>query len=184
MGTDCISHCSKYSESWMINHETIWKKYCRPFASNMLWWMYGVRKIHYSMRKQLQHAAWLHGGLRQFFGPQVGTLVPLNLLAAAFTHSHSDTSMRMVHGYSSLGLLIGVYRSVALIFIQLNLGRKLLASFLLTVNIIFLYINTWIAVKGMGIPYGRMFHVLLAILLTVNFVATSQSHKKLWLATR
>jgi len=87
--------------------------------------------------------------------------------------------MRMLHGYSSLGLLIGVYSSVALIFIQLNLGRKLLASFLLTVNIIFLYINTWIAVKGMGIPYGRMFHVLLAILLTVNFVATSQSHKKL-----
>ena len=141
--------------------------------------MYGVRKIHYSMRKQLQNAAWLHGGLRQFFGPQVGTLVPLNLLAAAFTHSHSDTSMRMLHGYSSLGLLIGVYSSVALIFIQLNLGRKLLASFLLTVNIIFLYINTWIAVKGMGIPYGRLFHVLLAILLTVNFVATSQSHKKL-----
>jgi len=85
----------------------------------------------------------------------------------------------MLHGYSSLGLLIGVYSSVALIFIQLNLVRKLLASFLLTVNIIFLYINTWIDVKGMGIPYGRMFHVLLAILLTVNFVATSQSNKKL-----
>ena len=131
------------------------------------------------MRKQLQHAAWLHGGLRHFYDPQVGTLVPLNLLAAAFTHSHSDTSMRMLHGYSSLGLLIGVYSCVTLIFIQLNLARKLLASFLLTINIILLYINTWITVKGMDIPYGRLFHVLLAIILTVNFVATSQSHKKL-----
>jgi len=130
------------------------------------------------MRKQLQHAAWLHGGLRQFFGPQVGTLVPLNLLAAAFTHSHSDTSMRMLHGYSSLGLLIGAYSCVALIFIHLNLARRMLALFLLTINIIFLYINTWITVKGMETPYGRFFHVLLAILLTVNFVATSRSHKK------
>jgi len=141
--------------------------------------MHGALKIYYSMRKQLQHAAWLHGGLRQFFGPQVGTLVPLNLLAAAFTHSHSDTSMRMLHGYSSLGLLIGVYSCVALISIQLNLTRKLLATILLAVNIIFLYVNTWITAKGMGIPYGRLFHVLLAILLTVNFVATNQSHKKL-----
>ena len=85
----------------------------------------------------------------------------------------------MLHGYSSLGLLIGVYSCVTLIFIQLNLARKLLASFLLTINIILLYINTWITIKGMDIPYGRLFHVLLAIILTVNFVATSQSYKKL-----
>ena len=131
------------------------------------------------MRRQLRHAAWLHGGLRQFFGPQVGTLVPLNLLAAAFTHSHSETSMRMLHGYSSLGLLIGVYGCIALVFVQRKLTHKLLASSLLTVNIIFLYINTWITIQGMGIPFGRLFHILLAALLTVNFVATSKSHKNM-----
>ena len=131
------------------------------------------------MKKQLQHAAWLHGGLRQFFGPQVGTLVPLNLLAAAFTHSHSDTSMRMLHGYSSLGLLIGVYGCIALVFVERKMIYKLLATSLLTINIVFLYVNTWITIRGMGIPFGRLFHILLASLLTINFVATSKSHKNL-----
>ena len=131
------------------------------------------------MKQQLQHAAWLHGGLRQFFGPQVGSLVPLNLLAAAFTHSHSDASMRILHGYSSFGLIIGIYGCIALTSLQRRWLHKLLALSLLSINILFLYTNTWIAVNGMGIPFGRQFHFLLAVLLTVNFVATSHSHKSL-----
>ena len=131
------------------------------------------------MKQQLLHAKWLHGGLRQFFGPQVGSLVPLNLLAAAFTHSHSDASMRILHGYSSFGLIIGIYGCIALTSLQRRWLHKLLALSLLSINILFLYTNTWIAVNGMGIPFGRQFHFLLAVLLTVNFVATSHSHKNL-----
>jgi len=106
-------------------------------------------------------------------------LVPLNLLAAAFTHSHSDASMRILHGYSSFGLIIGIYGCIALTSLQRRWLHKLLALSLLSINTLFLYTNTWIAVNGMGIPFGRQFHFLLAVLLTVNFVATSHSHKSL-----
>ena len=129
------------------------------------------------MRNQIKHAAWLHGSPRQFFGPQVGSLVPLNLLAAAFTHSHSDTSMRILHGYSSWGQIIGVYGCIALTYVQHNWPRRLLASSLLSINILFLYVNTWIAVNGMGIPFGKQFHILLAVLLGANFIAINNSHK-------
>ena len=57
------------------------------------------------MNKQLQQAMWLQGNSRHFLGPNVTALVPLNLLAAAFTHSHSDASMRILLGYSYLGLV-------------------------------------------------------------------------------
>ena len=64
------------------------------------------------MNKQLQLAMWLQGNSRQFLGPNVSALVPLNLLAAAFTHSHSDVSMRILHGYSDLGLIFGSFVSI------------------------------------------------------------------------
>ena len=51
---------------------------------------------------------WFFGKAREFFGPEPGALVPLNILAAFFAHEHSDASMRILHGYTSIGLVIGI----------------------------------------------------------------------------
>ena len=94
---------------------------------------------------------------RHFLGPNVTALVPLNLLAAAFTHSHSDVSMRIQHGqhgYSDLGLVFGVYGALVLLLLQSNALKKLLLALLLVCNIAFFVVNTWITVNGMGIPFG------------------------------
>ena len=85
--------------------------------------------------------------------------------------------MRILHGYSSWGQIIGVYGCIALTYVQHNWPRRLLASSLLSINILFLYVNTWIAVNGMGIPFGKQFHILLAVLLGTNFIAINNSHK-------
>ena len=91
---------------------------------------------------------------RHFLGPNVTALVPLNLLAAAFTHSYSDVSMRIQHGYSDLGLVFGVYEALVLLLLQSNALKKLLLALLLVCNIAFFVVNTWITVNGMGIPFG------------------------------
>ena len=106
------------------------------------------------MNKQLQQVMWLQGTPRHFLGPNVTALVPLNLLAAAFTHSHSDVSMRILHGYSDLGLVFGVYGALVLLLLQSNALKKLLLALLLVGNIAFFVVNTWITVNGMGIPFG------------------------------
>ena len=69
-------------------------------------------------------------------------LVPLNLLAAAFTHSHSDASMRILHGYSDLGLVFGVYGAVVLLLLQSDALKKLLFALFLVGNIAFFVVNT------------------------------------------
>ena len=38
------------------------------------------------------------GKRENFFGPEPGALVPLNILAAFFAHEHSDASMRIPSG--------------------------------------------------------------------------------------
>ena len=80
------------------------------------------------MNKQLQQAMWLQGTPRHFLGPNVTALVPLSLLAAAFTNSHSDASMRILHGYSDLGLVFGIYGALVLLLLQsyVHLDKTLL----------------------------------------------------------
>ena len=113
---------------------------------------------------------WLFGRERNFFGPQPGSLVPLNILAAFFSHQHSDASMRILHGYTSIGLLIGIFSAFS-ILVNIRSKFKKIRVFvpLLIINVWAFYTNTWVAINGMGIPYGRQFHVFLAVLIIFNF---------------
>ena len=114
---------------------------------------------------------------RHFLGPNVTALVPLNLLAAAFTHSHSDVSMRILHGYSDLGLVFGVYGALVLLLLQSNALKKLLLALLLVGNIAFFVVNTWITVNGMGIPFGSQFHLALAAIFAANYFLISRTYR-------
>ena len=113
---------------------------------------------------------WFFGKAREFFGPEPGALVPLNILAAFFAHEHSDASMRILHGYTSIGLVIGIFSAFS-IFINIRSRFKKIRVFvpLLIINVWAFYLNTWVAINGMGIPYGKQFHIFLAILIIANY---------------
>ena len=113
---------------------------------------------------------WFFGKAREFFGPEPGALVPLNILAAFFAHEHSDASMRILHGYTSIGLVIGIFSAFS-IFINIRSRFKKIRVFvpLLIINLWAFYVNTWVAINGMGIPYGKQFHIFLAILIIANY---------------
>ena len=113
---------------------------------------------------------WFFGKAREFFGPEPGALVPLNILAAFFAHEHSDASMRILHGYTSIGLVIGIFSTFS-IFMNIRSKFKKIRVFvpLLIINLWAFYANTWVAINGMGIPYGKQFHIFLAILIIANY---------------
>ena len=113
---------------------------------------------------------WFFGKAREFFGPEPGALVPLNILAAFFAHEHSDASMRILHGYTSIGLVIGIFSAFS-IFMNIRSKFKKIRVFvpLLIINVLAFYVNTWVAINGMGIPYGKQFHIFLAILIIANY---------------
>ena len=113
---------------------------------------------------------WFFGKAREFFGPEPGALVPLNILAAFFAHEHSDASMRILHGYTSIGLVIGIFSAFS-IFMNIRSRFKKIRVFvpLLIINLWAFYVNTWVAINGMGIPYGKQFHIFLAILIITNY---------------
>ena len=113
---------------------------------------------------------WFFGNAREFFGPEPGALVPLNILAAFFAHEHSDASMRILHGYTSIGLVIGIFSAFS-IFINIRSKFKKIRVFipLLIINVWAFYVNTWVAINGMGIPYGKQFHIFLAVLIIANY---------------
>ena len=113
---------------------------------------------------------WFFGKAREFFGPEPGALVPLNILAAFFAHEHSDASMRILHGYTSIGLVIGIFSTFS-IFMYIRSKLKKIRVFipLLIINVWAFYVNTWVAINGMGIPYGKQFHIFLAILIIANY---------------
>ena len=113
---------------------------------------------------------WFFGKAREFFGPEPGALVPLNILAAFFAHEHSAASMRILHGYTSIGLVIGIFSAFS-IFMNIRSKFKKIRVFvpLLIINVWAFYVNTWVAINGMGIPYGKQFHIFLAILIIANY---------------
>ena len=113
---------------------------------------------------------WFFGKAREFFGPEPGALVPLNILAAFFAHEHSDASMRILHGYTSIGLVIGIFSAFS-IFMNIRSKFKKIRVFvpLLIINVWAFYVNTLVAINGMGIPYGKQFHIFLAILIIANY---------------
>ena len=113
---------------------------------------------------------WFFGKAREFFGPEPGALVPLNILAAFFAHEHSDASMRILHGYTSIGLVIGIFSAFSILMNIRSKFKKIRVFVpLLIINVWAFYVNTWVAINGMGIPYGKQFHIFLAILIIANY---------------
>ena len=121
----------------------------------------------------LRGALWMNGAapLRHALGPYPGALISLNLLAALFSHAHSDASMRILHGYSSSGLIPGLLTcglSVRLALRDRYRAKLGLAVIWLLINSVLLAVNTWIAFQGMGIPKGNLFHLALAAAIAIN----------------
>lgn len=123
------------------------------------------------MTTWVERFEWYYDSSRSFLGPTPGSLVPLNLFAAMFVHSHSDASMRILHAYTSLGILVGVI-SVFILLIKFHQSAVKFLFFMLlfVVNIWAMLLNTWVAINGMEISFGREFHVFLSVLIVVNFV--------------
>ena len=86
-------------------------------------------------------------------------LVPLNLWATITPHLHSEASMRLLHGTSTLLLLP--------LLISLWIDRQKLQPIAATILAIFaitlVAVNSWITAMGMGVRFGWLDHVLLAI---------------------
>ena len=86
-------------------------------------------------------------------------LIPANLWAAITPHLHSDLSMRVLHGMSTLALLP--------LLLSLWQGRQWqnpLVSLVLGVfGVMLVLVNSWITAMGMGVDFGWLDHVLLAL---------------------
>jgi hypothetical protein len=81
---------------------------------------------------------WYNGPARKIFGPEPGALIPLNLMAAIFSHSHNDVSMRILHGYPSIGLLPGLIGAAFLCRRRNQIG---FSALLLIINAFCLPVN-------------------------------------------
>ena len=86
-------------------------------------------------------------------------LIPANLWAAITPHLHSDLSMRVLHGLSTLvllPLLLTLWRQRRR---DLRLAALVLSVFL----IVMVAVNLWITAMGMGVQFSWLDHVFLAI---------------------
>ena len=86
-------------------------------------------------------------------------LMPANLWAAITPHLHSELSMRVLHGLSTLvllPLLISLWR-------QRRQLRSLPALVLALFAIVMVVLNLHITIMGMGVILGWLDHVFLAI---------------------
>jgi hypothetical protein len=126
--------------------------------------------IEDSQQGLLKALLWYNGSLRPVFGPTPSAMIPLNLMAAAFIHTHTDASMRILHGYTSLGLIPGLFTVILMHLKKIRLG---LIIIVLAVNVIFFLVNTLIAVSAIDMPYGQLFHALISVIILGNFFLTN-----------
>ena len=70
----------------------------------------------------------------------------------------------------AIGLIIGIFSTFS-ILVNIRSKLKKIRVFvpLLIINIWAFYTNTWVAINGMGIPYGKQFHIFLAVLIIFNY---------------
>ena len=84
-------------------------------------------------------------------------LVPANAWAAITPHLHSDLSMRILHGLSTVvlvPLLTTLWNDRHLL--------KLLPTLILAVfSVVMVLVNSWITAMGMGVQFGWLDHLLL-----------------------
>ena len=89
----------------------------------------------------------------------VSQLVPSNLWAANTPHLHSDLSMRLLHGISTAVLLPPLWS----LWQQRQRVQKLPAVLLSSFAVVLVVVNCQITVKGMGVQYGWVDHLFLAM---------------------
>lgn len=86
-------------------------------------------------------------------------LIPVNIWAAITPHLHSEMSMRVLHALSVL-VLLPLLRSLWLDRRRPQAPLRVLLAVFLTVMVT---VNSWIAVIGMGVEFGWIDHLFLAI---------------------
>ena len=89
----------------------------------------------------------------------VSLLVPANLWASITPHLHSDLSMRVLHGVSTLVLLPPLFS----LWRQRRQVQRLPALLLASFAVVLVVVNSKITVMGMGVQYGWVDHLFLAI---------------------
>ena len=86
-------------------------------------------------------------------------LIPANLWAAITPHLHSDLSMRVLHGIATVALL-----PLLLALWQQRQHLQPVAALVLGVfAVVLVIVNSWITAMGMGVEFGWLDHVLLAL---------------------
>ena len=101
-------------------------------------------------------------------------LIPANLWAAITPHMHSDVSMRILHGVCTAVLIPLLWK----LWDQRRLLRPLPALVLAIFATVMVVVNSWIAAMGMGVEFGWLDHLLLAlseVALTVFFLIAPES---------
>ena len=96
-------------------------------------------------------------------------LIPVNLWAAITPHMHSDVSMRILHGVCTVVLIPLLWT----LWDQRRLLRSLPALVLAIFAMVMVVVNSWITAMGMGVEFGWLDHLLLAlseVALTVFFL--------------
>lgn len=86
-------------------------------------------------------------------------LIPVNLWAAITPHMHSDLTMRILHGCSTLVLMPLLWA----LWTQRRQLRPLPALLLAVFVLMMVVVNSWITAKGMGVELGWLDHLLLAL---------------------
>ena len=86
-------------------------------------------------------------------------LIPANLWAAITPHLHSDLSMRVLHGIATVALM-----PLLLALWQQRRHLQPVAALVLGVfAVVLVIVNSWITAMGMGVEFGWLDHVLLAL---------------------
>ena len=96
-------------------------------------------------------------------------LIPVNLWAAITPHMHSDVSMRILHGVCTVVLIPLLW----MLWDQRRLLRTLPALVLAIFATVMVVVNSWITAMGMGVEFGWLDHLFLAVsevALTVFFL--------------
>ena len=86
-------------------------------------------------------------------------LIPANLWAAITPHLHSDLSMRVLHGIATAALL----PLLVVLWRQRRHLQPVAALVLGVFAVVLAIVNSWITAMGMGVEFGWLDHVLLAL---------------------
>ena len=107
----------------------------------------------------------------------VSLLVPANLWASITPHLHSDLSMRVLHGVSTLVLLPPLFS----MWRQRRQIQRLPALLLASFAVVLVVVNSKITAMGMGVEYGWVDHLFLAIacLALLSFYLLSDEEDEL-----